>query len=228
MEPAGDRVQADAVRSVDPRRGVRLPVLESDLAGQQQFPAADHLLTAGEPLRVVGVVSAPAGVHAPDFAAGEVEAWGADMKQRRRVRAGPALAALAQMNAHGEIAPLRRPLLAPPAGQVHDLAGHGGHRQRKHQVVQLVGLAPVGQHRPGPDQAAGGEFDSHRDRQPRDVVDRVHLDLRPGVTPTLEELDRLLGLGATRIGEGSQGPHAWVVLTDPEGNELCLPVPPGS
>jgi hypothetical protein len=64
--------------------------------------------------------------------------------------------------------------------------------------------------------------------EPKTVKNRVHLDLRPGVDPTLDELDRLLGLGATRIGEGSQGPHAWVVLTDPEGNELCLPVPPGS
>ena len=64
--------------------------------------------------------------------------------------------------------------------------------------------------------------------EPKTVKNRVHLDLRPGGDPTLEELDRLLGLGATRIGQGSQGPHAWVVLTDPEGNELCLPVPPGT
>ena len=64
--------------------------------------------------------------------------------------------------------------------------------------------------------------------EPKTVKNRVHLDLRPGVDPTTAELDRLLGLGATRIGQGSQGPNAWVVLTDPEGNELCLPVPPGT
>ncbi len=60
------------------------------------------------------------------------------------------------------------------------------------------------------------------------VKNRVHLDLRPGVDATTAELDRLLAIGATRIGQGSQGPQAWVVLTDPEGNELCLPVPPGT
>ena len=45
--------------------------------------------------------------------------------------------------------------------------------------------------------------------------------------PSLAERDRLLALGATEIGSGTEGPlTAWVVLTDPEGNELCLPVPP--
>ncbi|MEZ5249205.1 MAG: VOC family protein [Ilumatobacteraceae bacterium] len=27
---------------------------------------------------------------------------------------------------------------------------------------------------------------------------------------------------ATRIGDGRQGPHSWVVFTDPEGNEFCV------
>lgn len=57
------------------------------------------------------------------------------------------------------------------------------------------------------------------------VKNRVHLDLRASGEPMADELDRLVALGATRIGEGSQGPHHWVVLADPEGNELCLPVP---
>lgn len=57
------------------------------------------------------------------------------------------------------------------------------------------------------------------------VKNRVHLDLRPDGDPTTAELDRLLALGAERVGEGSEGPHHWVVLTDPEGNELCLPAP---
>lgn len=57
------------------------------------------------------------------------------------------------------------------------------------------------------------------------VKNRVHLDLRAVGEPSEDELDRLTSLGATRLGEGSQGPHRWVVLADPEGNELCLPVP---
>ena len=64
--------------------------------------------------------------------------------------------------------------------------------------------------------------------EPKTVKNRVHLDLRSTAEPSLAERDRLLGLGATQVGSGGQGPHHWVVLTDPEGNELCLPVPPGT
>ena len=60
------------------------------------------------------------------------------------------------------------------------------------------------------------------------MKNRVHLDLRSAVDPTTAELDRLLALGATRSAGAARGRSAWVVLTDPEGNELCLPVPPGS
>jgi hypothetical protein len=64
--------------------------------------------------------------------------------------------------------------------------------------------------------------------EPKTVKNRVHLDLRSTAAPDLAEKERLLALGATEIGGGTQGPQvAWVVLQDPEGNELCLPVPPG-
>ncbi|MDQ2960081.1 MAG: VOC family protein [Candidatus Dormibacteraeota bacterium] len=54
------------------------------------------------------------------------------------------------------------------------------------------------------------------------VKNRLHLDLRADGCSTAEELDRLLGLGATRANVG-QGPDvSWVVLADPEGNEFCL------
>ena len=58
------------------------------------------------------------------------------------------------------------------------------------------------------------------------VKNRVHLDLRSSADPSDAERERLLGLGATELSRASQGPHSWVVLADPEGNELCLPVPP--
>jgi len=54
------------------------------------------------------------------------------------------------------------------------------------------------------------------------VKNRLHLDLRADGSSTAAELDRLLGLGATRVDVG-QGPDVtWVVLADPEGNEFCL------
>jgi hypothetical protein len=52
------------------------------------------------------------------------------------------------------------------------------------------------------------------------VKNRLHLDVRP-TGPYEEELQRLLGLGATRADVG-QGSVPWVVLADPEGNEFCL------
>ena len=52
---------------------------------------------------------------------------------------------------------------------------------------------------------------------------RVHLDLRPGPDADVEQLrERLVDRGATRIGEGRQGPHTWTVFGDPEGNEFCV------
>ncbi len=36
------------------------------------------------------------------------------------------------------------------------------------------------------------------------------------------ELERLTAKGATFQHRGQQGPHTWVTITDPEGNELCL------
>ena len=62
------------------------------------------------------------------------------------------------------------------------------------------------------------------------VKNRVHLDLNPGgdsssdVSPAERqaEIDRILGLGATRVDIGQQGDESWTVLADPEGNEFCV------
>ncbi len=51
---------------------------------------------------------------------------------------------------------------------------------------------------------------------------RVHLDLHVGAEGRDAKVDDLLERGATRLGEGAQGPHQWVVLADPEGNEFCV------
>ncbi len=57
------------------------------------------------------------------------------------------------------------------------------------------------------------------------VKNRVHLDLRPRSATRDEELETLLGLGATFLEDhrGEHGPGTgWVVLADPEGNEFCI------
>ena len=53
----------------------------------------------------------------------------------------------------------------------------------------------------------------------RIVKNRLHLDFRPADRDA--EVDRLIGLGATRVDIG-QGEQTWVILADPEGNEFCV------
>ncbi len=54
----------------------------------------------------------------------------------------------------------------------------------------------------------------------KELKNRLHLDLRP--TDQAAEVQRLEGLGATRISVG-QGPEVtWVVMADPDGNEFCI------
>jgi hypothetical protein len=52
------------------------------------------------------------------------------------------------------------------------------------------------------------------------VKNRLHLDLRP--TDQAAEVERLIGLGATRADVGQTSSVSWVVLADPEGNEFCV------
>lgn len=48
---------------------------------------------------------------------------------------------------------------------------------------------------------------------------RLHIDLRPDDQGA--EVERLIGLGASRVDVG-QGDVPWVVLADPDGNEFCV------
>lgn len=54
------------------------------------------------------------------------------------------------------------------------------------------------------------------------VKNRLHLDISPDTTRD-EEVERLLGLGAT-VYEDHRRPDGtgWVTMHDPEGNEFCV------
>jgi hypothetical protein len=60
------------------------------------------------------------------------------------------------------------------------------------------------------------------DEEPKTAKNRVHLDVRVGAENVAAQADRLIARGATFLHKGSQGPHEWVTLADPEGNEFCL------
>ncbi|GAB3915190.1 glyoxalase [Microlunatus endophyticus] len=54
---------------------------------------------------------------------------------------------------------------------------------------------------------------------------RIHLDVRPRSGTQTEEVARLARIGATVVADrrGCYGPGSgWVVLADPEGNQLCV------
>jgi predicted enzyme related to lactoylglutathione lyase len=49
---------------------------------------------------------------------------------------------------------------------------------------------------------------------------RLHIDLAPDDRDA--EVERIIGLGATRADVGQTADVTWVVLADPEGNEFCV------
>ncbi|AXE24723.1 VOC family protein [Streptomyces globosus] len=58
--------------------------------------------------------------------------------------------------------------------------------------------------------------------EPKAVKNRIHLCLRPDTTRE-QEVERLLGLGATLVADRrSSDGTGWAVLADPEGNEFCV------
>ncbi|THV32095.1 VOC family protein [Glycomyces paridis] len=55
----------------------------------------------------------------------------------------------------------------------------------------------------------------------KSVKNRVHLDLHYGPDDYQAQADRLVGLGATRLGDYDEDGAKWVLMADPEGNEFC-------
>jgi hypothetical protein len=58
--------------------------------------------------------------------------------------------------------------------------------------------------------------------EPKQVKNRWHIDVNVGEADRASEVERLLVIGATWLWDGQQGPHTWVTLADPEGNEFCV------
>jgi Glyoxalase-like domain len=59
--------------------------------------------------------------------------------------------------------------------------------------------------------------------EPKTVKNRVHLDLVPTDRTRDDEVDRLLGIGATLVADHRKPDGTgWAVLADPEGNEFCV------
>ena len=140
VEPAGDLVQAGAVRAVDPRAAVALAGGQPHLARQQQLAAADHLLAGEDPLGVVRVVAAPRGVHRPHVAGSRSRTRRCRRAARRRCpgRSGPCGSPAG--GCRSAAGSLRHPLQVVPPGEVEQFGRRGRHREGQHQVVHCVRL----------------------------------------------------------------------------------------
>ena len=58
--------------------------------------------------------------------------------------------------------------------------------------------------------------------EPKITKNRMHLDVHVGVGELAQTQLDLITRGATYLHSGSQGPHHWITMADPEGNEFCL------
>ena len=62
----------------------------------------------------------------------------------------------------------------------------------------------------------------------KQVKNRMHPDIRVGADSVPDVVAALIARGATFLHESRQGPHTWVTLADPEGNEFCVSGSPGA
>ncbi|MHB8438141.1 MAG: VOC family protein [Acidimicrobiales bacterium] len=56
--------------------------------------------------------------------------------------------------------------------------------------------------------------------EPKETKNRMHVDL--AASDSEAEIERLVGLGATRLESRRANGATWTVMRDPEGNEFCI------
>jgi hypothetical protein len=105
-----------------------------------------------------------------------------------------------------------RRMIAEGHAQEQDTTTHNG------VLVWREGAAIV--HPTEPDRAPRIYFQAVPEQ--KTVKNRLHLDLRTGDDEVPAVVQALVTKGATTLHDGRQGPHTWVTLTDPEGNEFCV------
>jgi len=75
-----------------------------------------------------------------------------------------------------------------------------------------------------PPEGGGPPLGFQRVPESRSGKNRLHLDIGAAPGERDAEVARLVGLGATVLGErsGDSPGERWITLTDPEGNEFCV------
>jgi predicted enzyme related to lactoylglutathione lyase len=81
---------------------------------------------------------------------------------------------------------------------------------------QFVGLrAPA-------DEAIGFDILFQKVPEPKVAKNRAHIDF--DAADMEAEVERLVGLGGSKIAEHSLGSFRWTIVADPEGNEFCVTI----
>lgn len=80
-------------------------------------------------------------------------------------------------------------------------------------------IRPVGDPQPGTPRMLFQEVPEEKSGK-----NRMHLDIRTGdYDGSLDALRaELIERGASELYMGQQGPHTWMTMADPEGNEFCI------
>jgi hypothetical protein len=95
-----------------------------------------------------------------------------------------------------------------------DTTTHRGH------LVWRTGAAI--RHPDGPDRGPRKRVLFQQVPERKTAKNRVHLDVWVGAENVDAVVTRLTNQGGTFLYRGQQGPHSWVTMADPEGNELCI------
>jgi predicted enzyme related to lactoylglutathione lyase len=72
------------------------------------------------------------------------------------------------------------------------------------------------------DEAAGFDILFQKVPEPKVGKNRAHIDF--DAADVEAEVDRLVGLGGSKIAEHSLGSFRWAIVADPEGNEFCVTI----
>jgi Glyoxalase-like domain len=91
-----------------------------------------------------------------------------------------------------------------------------------HHGVLVWRTAAAIRHPDGPERGPRKRILFQRVPEPKTVKNRMHLDIRVGADNVDAEVKRLTDNGATFLHRGQEGPHSWITIADPEGNELCI------
>ncbi len=95
-----------------------------------------------------------------------------------------------------------------------DLAVHRGH------LVWRTGAAI--RHPDGPARGPRKRILFQEVPERKTIKNRMHLDVWVGAENVDAVVARLTEAGGRFLYRGQQGPHSWVTMADPEGNELCI------